>query len=65
MFTCLHLQVTTQRRSALVAATRRTNITFEHSPPSMYVCPRHFHGRKWYKNKIPQNQSTADDTHII
>ena len=47
MFACL--QVTTQRQKASVAATRKTNITFEYSPTSMYVCPRHFHGGKWYK----------------
>lgn len=38
--------VTRRRRMAWVAAVRRSTITFEHTPPHMYVCSKHFHKGK-------------------
>ncbi|XP_070828953.1 uncharacterized protein [Chaetodon trifascialis] len=39
-------ELTRRRRVAWVAAVNRSNITFDHVPPSMRVCSRHFHSGK-------------------
>ncbi|CAL8331779.1 unnamed protein product [Merluccius merluccius] len=45
-------EITKRRRMAWVSAVRRTNITFNYTPPSMKVCSLHFHsgesGRRGY-----------------
>ncbi|KAK0133497.1 hypothetical protein N1851_030983 [Merluccius polli] len=38
--------VTKRRRMAWIAAVRRPNITFDHTPPHMEVCSKHFHKGK-------------------
>lgn len=39
-------EVTKRRRMAWIAAVRRPKLTFDHTPPHMMVCSKHFHKGK-------------------